>query len=149
MVSRHVGMRLPRAQKGVGLVAAAGSSAFDRRLTAVCAVLAAVTRVVESIAGLLRQLVQVAGWVVLLVGCVGLTFHPHLSLAYLVTPGGGALAVLQGVIRPRRAPGESVTIVMPSGVASRTGSRETGPESDEGRLPGTDDAAAVDEGVLR
>lgn len=80
------------------------------RLRAVCTALAAVSAVVESVAGLLRELVCAAGWVVLLVGCFSLVFHPHLSASYLVTPGGGALAVLQGMIRPRRGGGQVVTV---------------------------------------
>lgn len=83
---------------------AAGSSSFVRRLARVGASIAAVTGLLESVVGLLRQLVQVAGWLILLVGCVELFFHPHLSIAYLATPGGGALAVLQGFIRLRGRP---------------------------------------------
>jgi hypothetical protein len=93
----------------VSLVAAAGSSSLVRWLARVGASIAAITCVLEGVAGLLRQLVQVAGWLVLLVGCVGLFFHPHLSIGYLATPGGGAVAVLQGFIRLR---GRSVTAVL-------------------------------------
>lgn len=88
---------------------AARSSSWARRLAGTGASIAAVTGLLENIAGLLRQLVQVAGWLLLLVGCIGLFFRPHLSIEYLATPGGGALAVMQGFIRPR---GRPVTVVL-------------------------------------
>jgi hypothetical protein len=75
-----------------------------RRLAGVGATISAITGLLETTAGLLRQLVQVAGWSALLVASVGLFFHPHLSIGYLATPGGGALAVLQGFIRMRGRP---------------------------------------------
>jgi len=85
-------------------VTAARSSSLVRRLAGIGASIAAITGLLENVTGLLRQLVQLAGWLLLLVGCVGLFFHPHLSIAYLATPGGGALAVLQGFIRLRGRP---------------------------------------------
>lgn len=66
----------------------------------VSAMMAAASGFLEQVAGFLRQLVHVAGWVVLLVSTVGLVIHPHPDLGHLVVPGAGALAVLQAIIRP-------------------------------------------------
>ena len=97
---------------------------YVRRLGAVCTALAAVTGVVESFAGLLRQLVHAAGWVVLLIGCVSLVLHPHLSVGYLVAPGGGTLAVLQGVIWPRRSRGRVGAVTPPEAMVPRARTQE-------------------------
>jgi hypothetical protein len=105
--------------------------------------------VVEGVAGLLRELVHAAGWVVLLIGCVSLVFHPHLSVAYLVTPGGGVLAVLQGAIRPRRGQTHVETPTPPEAMASRAGAPEAGAELDEEQLAEASAATAASQGVLR
>jgi hypothetical protein len=109
VIPREASRRAKALLEEVSLVTAARSSALARRLARLGASIAAITGLLENVAGLLRQLVQVAGWLLLLVGCVGLFFHPHLSIAYLATPGGGALAVLQGFIRLR---GHAVTMAL-------------------------------------
>ena len=76
--------------------------AFERRLARASKVLSALTEFLEQVAALLRQLVHAAGWLVVLVGCVSLLIHPHLSSEHVIVPGAGALAVLQSLIRPRR-----------------------------------------------
>ncbi|GGL03955.1 hypothetical protein Sme01_64730 [Sphaerisporangium melleum] len=50
---------------------------------------------------LLRQLVMIVGWLVLLVGSVRLLLDPPSSLApeHFLTPGAGAAAVVQGLVR--------------------------------------------------
>jgi hypothetical protein len=60
--------------------------------------IAALKLLLEEVAGLLRQAVHVAGWLVLLWGVAALPFQMHPSLAHLITPGTGLLAVLQGAI---------------------------------------------------
>lgn len=77
-------------------------SAFTVRLIRASRVIKAVAWFCEQVADLLRQIAHIVGWVVLLVGLVKLLFDPYWSLAQLVTPGAGALAVLQGLIWPRR-----------------------------------------------
>jgi hypothetical protein len=95
--------------------------------------LAALTGLVESVASLLRQLVHVVGWVVLLVGCVGMALHPHLSLGYLMTPASGVLAVLQGMIRPRRGQG-GISAKASQETASRPPAEESRAGQDKSRL---------------
>jgi hypothetical protein len=63
-------------------------------------VVGAVSTLVGHIAGLLRQLFHVVGWLILLVSSVSLAGHPGLSVGHLIGPGAGALAVLQGYIKP-------------------------------------------------
>ena len=72
-----------------------------RRLRRASQVARAIAGFLEDIASLLRQLVHIAGWLVLLISIVNLLFHPYPSLAHLVTPGAGALAILQNLIRHR------------------------------------------------
>jgi hypothetical protein len=91
-------------------------SAFIRKLTRVCRAIAAVTSLLEHVAGLLRQLVHVVGWLVLLAGSVRLLLQPHLSPEYLIAPGAGALAVLQGLIRPQRRQDGGPLVVLPDGM---------------------------------
>lgn len=62
-------------------------------------VLSAATRFLEHVVALLRQLVHVAGWIVLLAGCAGLLISPHLSPGHLAVPGAGVLAVLQSLVK--------------------------------------------------
>jgi len=83
-------------------------SAFVRRVAEISKALAAVAGLVQQaadlvhqVSGLLRQLVHAAGWLVLLYGL----FQPHLSPEHLITPGAGALAVLQGLIKLQRRQG--------------------------------------------
>jgi hypothetical protein len=77
-------------------------SALERRLSKASKVLRAIGDILEDVAGLLRQLVHVAGWLVLFVGCISLLIHPRLSPEHLVVPGAGTLAVLQSLIKLRR-----------------------------------------------
>jgi hypothetical protein len=83
-------------------VARAARSASMRRLGEVSKAIQAVTALLEDVAGLLRQLVHVVGWLVLLAGAVGILVHPQFSPEHLAVPGAGVLAVLQGVIKSRR-----------------------------------------------
>jgi hypothetical protein len=80
------------------------SSAFVRWVAVACGVVTAVTSLLEHVASLLRVLVSIAGWVVLLVGTSEFLMHPYLAPEHLVTPGVGALAVLQGLVRPPQRP---------------------------------------------
>lgn len=76
--------------------------AFIRQLAHAPKVLRAVTAFFEQIAGLLRQLVHVVGWLVLLVSAISLLIHPHVTLDHLAVPGAAVLAVAQNLIKPRR-----------------------------------------------
>jgi hypothetical protein len=88
-------------------VAQAGPAKFVRWAARASSAVAALTGLLEQVAGLLRQLVRVVGWLCLLWGAVALLAHPSLSVGHLVAPGAGALAVLQGLVRPaRRAEGD-------------------------------------------
>ena len=64
----------------------------------------AASKLLVQVAACMRQVVSVAGWVVLLVSTVSLLVDPHVSLAHLISPGAGALAVLQSVIKARGQP---------------------------------------------
>jgi hypothetical protein len=97
-------------------VAQARPSGFVLRVAEACRVVAALTDLFERVAGLLRQLVSVVGGLVLLWDAVGLLAHPSLSVAHLMAPGAGALAVIQGFIRPGRRQRGGPT-VMPDEVA--------------------------------
>jgi hypothetical protein len=77
-------------------------AAIVERLAKASNALAAVTGLIEEIANLLRQLVHVAGWLLLLYSTIRLMIHPTLSPGHLVVSGAGALAVLQGLIKSRR-----------------------------------------------
>jgi hypothetical protein len=77
-------------------------SAFEWRLARASTMLSAATKFLEHVAAFLRQLVHVAGWVVLLAGCVELLISPHLTLGHLAVPGAGAAAILQSLVKPRR-----------------------------------------------
>jgi hypothetical protein len=81
---------------------AAGATrpAVIRLLGEASTVLNAASAFLESIAGFFRQLVHVVGWLVLLVGSIDLLINPHVTPAHLAVPGAGALAVLQGLIKP-------------------------------------------------
>jgi hypothetical protein len=72
----------------------------------------AVTGLLEHVAGLLRQLVCVTGWLVLLWGFAGIPFQPHFSPEHLAVPGAGALAVLQGLVDRR---GRNRLVLLPGG----------------------------------
>jgi hypothetical protein len=87
-------------------------SALARRLTELSRAVVAVAGLLEQVAGLLRQLVHVVGWLVLLSGSFSLLIHQHLSLAHLMTPAAGALAVLQSLIRSRRQEGSDRSAVL-------------------------------------
>ena len=73
-----------------------------RRLVIASVWIYAATTLLEQVAALLRQLVHVAGWIVLLISVVGLVARPNPALVHLVVPGGGVLAVLQGLLKPGR-----------------------------------------------
>lgn len=77
------------------------SSTFVQRVAEFSDRVGAVTGLLEHLACLLRQLVHVAGWLVLLYGFADLPFQPHFSPEHLAVPGAGALAVLQGVVDRR------------------------------------------------
>ena len=62
-----------------------------------------VTVFLDQAAGLLRQLVCVAGWLVLLSATVTLLFQPRLDPGHLIAPGAGTLAALQGLTPARAA----------------------------------------------
>jgi hypothetical protein len=89
-------------------------SAFARRLAEVSRAVVAVTGLLEQVAGLLRQVVHIVGWLVLLSGSLSLLLQPHLSLDRLITPGAGALAVLQGLIKPQRRHGHVNPVGLPT-----------------------------------
>lgn len=72
------------------------------RLDGTTRVVIAASGLLNQIAGFLRQLVSVIGWLALVVGAISSLTHPRLSLAHLLVPGTGALAVLQSAIKPRR-----------------------------------------------
>lgn len=61
----------------------------------------AASKLLVQVAACMRQVVSVAGWLVLLVSTVSLLIDPHVTLTHLVTPGAGALAVLQSMIKAR------------------------------------------------
>jgi hypothetical protein len=93
----------------MSLVAPAGPSTFERRLARAGGDVRAVTVLLEQAAGLLRQLVCVAGWLVLLYATIALLLQPRLDPGHLIAPGAGTLAVLQGLTpararRPQRTP---------------------------------------------
>jgi hypothetical protein len=75
---------------------------FIRRLGEASKVVSALGAFLEHVATLLRQVVHIVGWLVLLASSVSLLFHPHFSPPALLIPGAGSLAVLQGLIKPRR-----------------------------------------------
>jgi hypothetical protein len=78
--------------------------AFSSKLASAGGVVRTVTLLLEELVGLLRQLVQLTSWLILLTSSVTLLFHPHFSAEFLAIPGAGTMAVLQGIIRPRRRP---------------------------------------------
>lgn len=70
-------------------------------------VVVAASEFLRDIAGFLRQLVHIAGWAVLLFSAPGLLLsHPRVAAGLLAGPAIGALAVLQGMVKPRRRGGE-------------------------------------------
>jgi hypothetical protein len=71
---------------------------FVQRVAEISKSVAAVTGLLEHVAGLLRQAVHVVGWLVLLWGAAALPFQPHPSPEHLIVPGAGLVAVLQGVV---------------------------------------------------
>lgn len=79
-------------------LAAPDQSRFVRRVAEITKGVAAVTGLLERLAGLLRQAVHVVGWLVLLWGAAVLPFQGHPSPEHLVVPGAGLLAVLQGAV---------------------------------------------------
>ncbi|WP_093258048.1 hypothetical protein [Thermostaphylospora chromogena] len=64
-------------------------------------VVGAASGLLGQTSGLLRQMVTMVGWLVLLVGSVRLLVVPPtaFTIELLLTPGVGAVAVLQGLIR--------------------------------------------------
>jgi hypothetical protein len=79
--------------------AAAAWSLFSK-LARASKLLSAVTDFLMYLAAVMRQLVQVAGGIVLLAECVALLISPHLTIGRLAMPGVGALAVLQSLVKP-------------------------------------------------
>jgi hypothetical protein len=88
------------------------SSRFVKRAAELSDRVRAVTGLLEHVAGLLRQLVCVAGWLVLLWGSADIPFQPHFSPEHLAVPGAGALAVLQGLVDRR---GRNRLVLLPGG----------------------------------
>ena len=71
------------------------------RLEHATRILNAANKLLLQVAACLRQLVTVTGWLVLLVSTVTLLVNPHVPPTHFVTPGAGALAVIQGLIKAR------------------------------------------------
>jgi hypothetical protein len=71
------------------------------RLDGVTKVVSAASRLLDRVAGFLRQLERVIGWFALIAGTISALIHPQLSPTHLLVPGTGALAVLQSAIKPR------------------------------------------------
>lgn len=93
-------------------MARATSPPLIRRLGRASQVVKAITRFLEDISSLLRQLVQVIGWIVLLIGIANIMLHPHLPTSHLLAPGAGALAILQSLIKPWQRHPEGTTILV-------------------------------------
>jgi hypothetical protein len=93
-------------------VADVTSSTFVRRMRKASEMIRAATYFLEAIADLLRQLVHVAGWIVLLTGLTNLLLHPNLSPEHLAIPGAGALAILQNLIRSRQRHDDQTTVLL-------------------------------------
>lgn len=70
-------------------------------------VVGAASGLLGQTSGLLRQMVAMVGWLVLLVGSIRLLVVPpaEFTVELLLTPGAGAVAVLQGLIRRSDHPG--------------------------------------------
>jgi hypothetical protein len=86
---------------------AVSPSVFVRRIAEVSKALAAVTDLLRHVAELLCELLHVVGWLTLLYGSLSLPLQAHFSPEHLITPGAGALAVLQDKIRAWRRQGRS------------------------------------------
>ena len=78
-------------------------SAVDRLGRMTCVVQATNTLLVQ-VAAFMRQVVTLAGWLVLLVSTLSLLGDPHVSTVHLITPGAAAMAVLQSFIKTRSNP---------------------------------------------
>lgn len=87
----------------MSLAAPASPPPFGRQLARAGWDVHAVTVFLEKAAGLLRQLVCLAVWLVLLSATVPLLFQPHLAAGQLIAPVAGILAVLQGITPTRTA----------------------------------------------
>ena len=74
------------------------------KLDSATRIVRAINRFLLQVAGCMRLLVTVAGWLVLLWSTVTLLVHPHVPPAHLVVPGAGALAVIQGMVKTRSKP---------------------------------------------
>jgi hypothetical protein len=99
----------------MSLVAPASPSPFERRLARAGRDVRAVTVLLEQAAGLLRQLVCVAGWLVVLSATVTLLFQPRLDPGHLIAPGAGILAVLQGLTPGRAGRRQRTSAGLPRG----------------------------------
>jgi hypothetical protein len=106
---------------------ATSPSPFERRLAQAGREVRAVTVFLRQACGLLRQLVRLAGWLVLLTATARLLVQPSPDLGHLVAPGAGALAVLQGLPstraahRPRTPPRPLGDDPQPEAARARTG----------------------------
>jgi hypothetical protein len=78
-------------------------SAVDMLDKMTCIVHAASSLLVQ-VAACMRQVVTVAGWLVLLVSTISLLADPHVSPTHLIPSGAGAFAVLQNLIKERGHP---------------------------------------------
>jgi hypothetical protein len=109
-------------------VAPATPSPFERRLARAARDVRAVTILLEQAAGLLRQLVCVAGWLVLLSATVTLLLRPRLDPGHLIAPGAGTLAVLQG-FTPARATSRQRTSAAPARDDPQSAASQSTPDS--------------------
>jgi hypothetical protein len=99
---------------------APGQSGFAWRCAAVSRDVAAVTNLLEHVAGLLRQVFHVAGWLVLLWGAAVLPFQAHPSPVHLIAPGAGLLAVVQGILPAWRRRRVQSAVVLPGNEPTRS-----------------------------
>ncbi|WP_214410051.1 hypothetical protein [Sphaerisporangium fuscum] len=74
-------------------------------------VVRATTGLLRQTSSLLRQLVMIVGWLVLLAGSVRLLLTPTATLSpeHFLTPGAGAAAVAQGLLRMPARKGRSTS----------------------------------------
>lgn len=113
-------------------MAPGGQSRFVQRIAAATERVAAITNLLEQVAGMFYQLVHVAGWLVLLYGSIALLVQPHPSLEHLVAPGAGVAAVLQGRLAAWLSRRIQTAASLPSGPSGGVGGVEGGADVMEG-----------------
>ena len=94
-------LRRTRLFGGGDPVARVAPDGFAWRMGKASSAVNAVSGFLHDLAHLLRQLVQVVGWLILLASSVRLLCQPHTSPPELFVPGVGSMAVLQSLIKPR------------------------------------------------